>query len=61
MVSLALASGGYVSIDPNQVASIREVERPGIIDDGKTEITLRNGQVYLLYYGERTVRNKLGL
>ena len=59
MVSLPLVHGGSVSIDPEQVAAIRQIEQPGIIDNGKTEVTLRSGVTYEVSRGERTVREIL--
>ena len=59
MVSLPLVGGGYVSIDPKQVAAVRDIESAGVFDNGKCEVALRGGVTYEINYSAHTVRKKL--
>jgi hypothetical protein len=61
MVSLPLVGGGWIDIDPREVASIREIEAAGMILDGKCEVYLRGGASFEIYRSAQTVRSKLGL
>ncbi len=61
MVSLPLVGGNWVSINPQEVAGIREIEAAGMILDGKCAVTLRGGMTYEIHYAAHTVRQKLGL
>ena len=60
MVTLPLVGGGHVSIDPEEVAAVRGLERAGLIMDGKCEVALRGGTIYEIHYSSETVRKKLG-
>jgi hypothetical protein len=58
MVSLPLVSGGWVDIDPRQVASIRALEDAGLILNGKCVVTLRGGVTYEIHHSAKTVKEK---
>jgi streptomycin 6-kinase len=59
MVSLPLVQGGWIDIDPREVAAIRSIESAGLILNGKCEVALRGGARYEINYSASTVKDKL--
>jgi hypothetical protein len=61
MVSLQLYSGGWVDIDPTQVAAIQSVESAGLILNGRCIVIVSGGASFEIANAAETVRRKLNI